>query len=58
VTSVYTKFGDIGGNNSFRLYSVFDDRERLLDEEGAQLLSQVSRVVVWSRRDTWLATLS
>lgn len=58
VTSVYTKFGDIRETNGFRLYSVFDDREQLPDEEGARLLMQVGDVVQWSRREDWLRSLT
>ena len=52
--SIYAKFGDLSRVNGYRLYSVVDDRQRLPDEEIERLLIQVSGVVVWSRRETWI----
>jgi hypothetical protein len=57
VYAVYAKFGDIHATNGFRLLSVFDDREQLPNEEQQRLLTQVSDVVQWSRRENWLKAL-
>jgi hypothetical protein len=53
-SSAFVKLADISQVNGFRLFSMLDDRVGGADEDAANLLSQVSKVVPWSRRDQWL----
>ena len=56
-TSAYAEFGDLKGANGYRLYALMDDRAEAPDEDVASLLTQVSSVVLWSRRQEWLSHL-
>lgn len=56
-SSAYVKLADIRQVNGYRLFSMLDDRVGGADEDAANLLAQVSHVVPWSRRATWLDEL-
>jgi hypothetical protein len=57
VSAVYAKFGDLSRANGYRRFSLIDDRDRKPDEDIENMLTQVSNVVHWTRRDEWLPTL-
>lgn len=54
---VYAEFGDLGRVNGYVRLAVIDDRETEPNEQVVSLLTQVSDVVRWSRRDVWLGRL-
>jgi hypothetical protein len=56
-TAAYVQFGDLRNANGYRLYALLDDRKGAADEDAANLLTQVSSVVQWSRRLEWLDQL-
>ena len=50
----YAEFGDLKAVNGFQLYSLLDDREGSAGEDVANLLTTVSSVIQWSRREEWI----
>ena len=58
VTAVYAKLGDLRQANGYRLLSLVDDRKHRATEEVSNILSQVSDVVAWSRREEWIDSVA
>jgi hypothetical protein len=57
--TAYVKFGDLQAVNGFHLYSLLDDRDQETEEEHiANLLTQVSSVLQWSRRQEWIESVT